>query len=40
MPKSGGVHRTSVMQLLDPMGSFICTWTLALSYIGVVCFEA
>lgn len=39
MPKSGGAQNFSYAAF-GPMGSFICTWTLALSYIGVVCFEA
>ena len=39
MPKSGGPQNFSYAAF-GSMGSFICTWTLALSYIGVVCFEA
>lgn len=39
MPKSGGAQNFS-FAAFGPMGSFICTWTLVLSYIGVVCFEA
>lgn len=39
MPKSGGAQNFSYAAF-GPIGSFICTWTLALSYIGVVCFEA
>ena len=34
MPKVGCEH------VFSPTGSFICTWALILSYIGVVCFEA
>ncbi len=39
MPKVGGEHVFSY-KALGPTGSFICTWALILSYIGVVCFEA
>lgn len=39
MPKSGGAQNFSYAAF-GPIGSFVCTWTLALSYIGVVCFEA
>jgi basic amino acid/polyamine antiporter, APA family len=39
MPKSGGAQNFSYAAF-GSIGSFICTWTLALSYIGVVCFEA
>ena len=39
MPKSGGAQNFS-FAAFGPVGSFICTWTLVLSYIGVVCFEA
>ena len=39
MPKVGGEHVFSYMAF-GPTGSFICTWALILSYIGVVCFEA
>lgn len=39
MPKSGGAQNFSYAAF-GPAGSFICTWTLALSYIGVICFEA
>ena len=39
MPKVGGEHVFSY-KAFGPAGSFICTWALILSYIGVVCFEA
>lgn len=39
MPKSGGALNFSYAAF-GPVGSFACSWTLALSYIGVVCFEA
>lgn len=39
MPKVGGEHLFSY-KAFGPTGSFICTWALILSYIGVVCFEA
>ena len=39
MPKVGGEHVFSYMAL-GSTGSFVCTWALILSYIGVVCFEA
>lgn len=39
MPKNGGAQNFSYAAF-GPAGSFVCTWTLALSYIGVVCFEA
>ena len=39
MPKVGGEHVFSY-KAFGPNGSFICTWALILSYIGVVCFEA
>ena len=39
MPKVGGEHVFSY-KAFGPIGSFICTWALILSYIGVVCFEA
>ena len=39
MPKAGGEHVFS-HRAFGPTGSFICTWALILSYIGVVCFEA
>ncbi len=39
MPKCGGEHVFS-FKAFGPIGSFICTWALILSYVGVVCFEA
>ena len=39
MPKCGGEHIFSY-KAFGPVGSFICTWAIILSYIGVVCFEA
>lgn len=39
MPKVGGEHVFS-HKAFGPTGSFICTWALILSCIGVVCFEA
>ena len=39
MPHAGGEHVFSY-KAFGPVGSFICTWALILSYIGVVCFEA
>ncbi|WP_455972135.1 APC family permease [Bacteroides congonensis] len=39
MPKCGGAQNFSYAAF-GVKGSYICTWTLALSYIGVVCFEA
>lgn len=39
MPKVGGEHMFSY-RAFGAEGSFICTWALILSYIGVVCFEA
>ena len=39
MPNVGGEHIFS-FKAFGPTGSFICTWALILSYIGVVCFEA
>lgn len=39
MPKVGGEHVFSY-KAFGATGSFICTWSLILSYIGVVCFEA
>ena len=39
MPKVGGEHVFSY-KAFGPTGSFICTWALILSYVGVVCFEA
>ena len=39
MPKCGGEQNFSYTAF-GPLGSFICTWALILSYVGVVCFEA
>ena len=39
MPKCGGEHVFSY-KAMGPIGSFICTWAIVLSYIGVVCYEA
>ena len=39
MPKVGGEHVFSY-KAFGGTGSFVCTWALILSYIGVVCFEA
>ena len=39
MPKCGGEHVFSY-RAFGPIVSFICTWTIILSYIGVVCYEA
>ena len=39
MPKTGGEHLFSY-KAFGATGSFICTWALVLSYVGVVCFEA
>ena len=39
MPKCGGEHVFSFMAF-GSIGSYICTWALILSYIGVVCYEA
>lgn len=39
MPKCGGEQHYS-FAAFGPIGSYICTWTLVLSYVGVVCFEA
>ena len=39
MPKCGGEQNFSYVAF-GPAGSYICTWALVLSYIGVVCFEA
>ena len=38
-PKCGGEHIFSY-KAFGAKGSFVCTWALILSYIGVVCFEA
>ena len=39
MPKTGGEHLFS-FKAFGATGSFICTWALILSYVGVVCYEA
>ena len=39
MPESGGAKVFS-QRAFGTVGSFICTWAVILSYIGVVCFEA
>ena len=39
LPKCGGEHVFSFMAL-GSVGSYVCTWALILSYIGVVCYEA
>lgn len=39
MPKNGGAQNFSYAAF-GPIGSFVCTWALILSYVGVVCFEA
>lgn len=39
MPKAGGEH-FFCYKAFGKTGSFICTWFLILSYLGVVCFEA
>lgn len=39
MPNAGGEHVFSY-KAFGATGSFVCTWALILSYIGVVCFEA
>ncbi len=39
MPMVGG-ERVFSLKAFGPTGSFICTWFLVLSYVGVVCFEA
>lgn len=39
MPKSGGVQNFCYAAF-GPIGAFISTWALILSYVGVVCFEA
>ena len=39
IPETGGESIFS-QRAFGPTGSFICTWGLALGYIGVVCFEA
>ena len=37
MPKCGGEHIFSY-KAFGATGSFICTWAIILSYIGVACF--
>lgn len=39
MPRSGGEHVFSY-RAFGPKGSYMCTWAIILSYVGVVCFEA
>ncbi len=39
MPQAGGV-RVFSYQAFGPAGSYVCSWFMILSYIGVVCFEA
>ena len=39
MPESGG-EKVFTKKAFGTAGSFVCTWALILSYIGVVCFEA
>ncbi len=39
MPKCGGEQNFSYAAF-GSLGSFVCTWALILSYVGVVCFEA
>ena len=39
MPKCGGEQHFSYAAF-GSIGSYICTWALVLSYVGVVCFEA
>ena len=39
IPESGGAKVFSY-KAFGSIGSFICTWAIILSYIGVVCFEA
>ncbi|MCQ2434094.1 MAG: APC family permease [Oscillospiraceae bacterium] len=39
LPLCGGEHVFSFMSF-GSVGSFICTWALILSYMGVVCYEA
>lgn len=39
LPQCGGEHVFSYMAF-GPTGSYICTWALILSYMGVVCYEA
>ena len=39
LPQCGGEHVFSY-RALGSTGSFVCSWALVLSYVGVVCFEA
>lgn len=39
LPENGGAKVFS-QHAFGTIGSFICTWSIILSYIGVVCFEA
>ena len=39
LPQVGG-ERVFSLRAFGPIGSFVCTWFLILSYVGVVCFEA
>lgn len=39
MPRNGGAQNFSYAAF-GPYVSFICSWTLVLSYIGVICFES
>lgn len=39
MPECGGA-KVFTQKAFGTVGSFICTWSIILSYIGVVCFEA
>jgi amino acid transporter len=39
MPKCGGEHVFS-MRALGTAGSFVCTWSIIIAYIGVAAFEA
>lgn len=39
MPESGGA-KVFTQRAFGPIGSFVCTWAIVFSYVGVVCFEA
>ena len=39
LPESGG-SKVFTQRAFGSFGSFICTWAIILSYVGVVCFEA
>ena len=39
IPENGG-PKVFCQRAFGPVGSFICTWAIILSYVGVVCFEA